>query len=370
MVLRRVMHTQSLEESQRQQIFQSRCTIQGRVCHLIIDGGSCANVASTTLIEKLKLPTREHQHPYKIRWLSQGSEIAVNKQALISFSIGQAYTDEVMCDIIPMDACHILLGRPWEFDRSIVHHGRNNTYSFTKDGQRITLTPLALATPPKSSEKAPTNQINGTLLLREYEVLQELNQGTLIFAVIPKEIKVHSCVPQPEPLKRILEEFKDVFPTELPPGLPPLRGIEHQIDLLPGATLPNKPAYRCDPGTAKELQEQIADLMSKGYVRESLSPCAVPALLVPKKDGTWRMCIDSRALNNITIKYRFPIPRLDDLLDELSGAKTFSKIDLRQGIPSVELKRVMSGKQPLKPNWDFMSGLSCHLGYPTHLAPS
>ncbi|XP_074304891.1 uncharacterized protein LOC141639743 [Silene latifolia] len=306
MVLRRVVHTQSLEESQRQQIFQSRCTIQGRVCHLIIDGGSCANVASTTLIEKLKLPTREHQHPYKIRWLSQGSEIAVNEQALISFSIGQAYTDEVMCDIIPMDACHILLGRPWEFDRSIVHHGRNNTYSFTKDG--------------------------------EHEVLQELNQGTLIFAVIPKEIKVHSCVPQPEPLKRILEEFKDVFPTELPPGLPPLRGIEHQIDLLPGATLPNKPAYRCDPGTAKELQEQIADLMSKGYVRESLSPCAVPALLVPKKDGTWRMCVDSRALNNITIKYRFPIPRLDDLLDELSGAKTFSKIDLRQGYHQVRIK--------------------------------
>ncbi|XP_074291693.1 uncharacterized protein LOC141618478 [Silene latifolia] len=293
---------------------------------------------ATDLPVQLKLPTREHQHPYKIRWLSQGSEIAVYKQALISFSIGQAYTDEVMCDIILMDSCHILLGRPWEFDRSIVHHGRNNTYSFTKDGQRITLTPLTLATHPKSSEKAPTNQINGTLLLRKYEVLQELNQGTLIFAVIPKEVKVHSCVPQPEPLKRILEEFKYVFPTELPPGLPPLRGIEHQIDLLPGATLPNKPAYRCDPGTAKELQEQIADLMSKGYVRESLSPCAVPALLVPKKDGTWRMCIDSRALNNITIKYRFPIPRLDDLLDELSGAKTFSKIDLRKGYHQVRIK--------------------------------
>ncbi|XP_074315511.1 uncharacterized protein LOC141651709 [Silene latifolia] len=186
-----------------------------------------------------------------------------------------------MCDIIPMDACHILLGRPWEFDKSIVHHGRNNTYSFTKDGQMITLAPLAIAVLPKPSDKTTTGSINRALLLKESEVLQEINQGNLIFAVIPKEIKVHSCVPQPEPLEKLLGEYIDVFPTELPPRLPPLRGIEHQIYLLPGATLPNKPAYRCEHATGKELQDQISDLMNKGYVRESLSPCAVPALLVP-----------------------------------------------------------------------------------------
>ncbi|XP_074292977.1 uncharacterized protein LOC141619854 [Silene latifolia] len=108
----------------------------------------------------------------------------------------------------------------------------------------------------------------------------------------------------PAEVEPLIQRFKEVFPDEFSSGLPPLRGIEHHIDFLPGSVLPNRPAYRCDPTTTKELQQQIEDLMIKGFVRESLSPCAVPALLVLKKDGTWRMCTDSRAINNITVKYR------------------------------------------------------------------
>jgi hypothetical protein len=144
LVARRALRAQVKEddmEQQRENIFHTRCHINNKVCSMIIDGGSCTNVASIILVEKLNLPTLKHPKPYKLQWLNDSREVKVNKQVLVFFSIGR-YKDEVLCDVVPMHVGHLLLGRPWQFDRKAIHDGFKNRHSFVKDNRTITLVPL------------------------------------------------------------------------------------------------------------------------------------------------------------------------------------------------------------------------------------
>jgi hypothetical protein len=137
---------------------------------------------------------------------------------------------------------------------------------------------------------------------------------------------------------------------ELPHSLPPVRSVSHHIDLVPGASLLNKAVYRLTPQENEEFKRQVQGLLDKGLVRESLSPCVVPTILSLKKDGGWRMCTDSRAINKITIRYRFPLSRMDNLMDCLSGANYFSKIDLKSGYHQIQMREGGEWKTTFKTN--------------------
>nr|GFC99397.1 putative reverse transcriptase domain, aspartic peptidase domain protein [Tanacetum cinerariifolium] len=123
----------------------------------------------------------------------------------------------------------------------------------------------------------------------------------------------------------IVSEFPDVFPDELP-GIPPVREVEFNIELIPGAEPISKAPYRMAPVELKELKDQLQELLERGFMRPSVSPWGAPVLFVKKKDGSMRLCIDYRELNKITIRNRYPLPRIDDLFDQLQGAMHFSKI--------------------------------------------
>ena len=128
------------DPSVRANVFRTRCLVQDKACSLIIDGGVYKSYASTTMIEKLRLPTTKHSCPYKLQCLNVNGEIKVDEQVLISFSIGK-YKDEVLCDVVPMQAGHMLLGRQWQFNRQVTYNGVSNKYSFKMNESVVPLPP-------------------------------------------------------------------------------------------------------------------------------------------------------------------------------------------------------------------------------------
>ena len=237
----------------------------------------------------------------------------------------------------------------------MTHDGFTNRYSFMFKGKKTTLIPL---TPQEVYEdqiqlsaKETKVRKQPNFFIKANKVKQAMHYKRPILLFIFKEAltSLTNLAPaDPSELTSLLQDYKDVFPEVSPNGLPPIRRIEHQIDFVPGSTLPNRPAYRTNLVETKELQRPVDELMAKGHIRESMSPCAVPVLLVPKKDGSWCMCVDCRAINNITVKYRHPIPRLDDMLDELHGSCIFSKIDLKSGYHQIRMKEEDESKTAFK----------------------
>ncbi|KAA0057672.1 pol protein [Cucumis melo var. makuwa] len=167
--------------------------------------------------------------------------------------------------------------------------------------------------------------------IRASKLLSQGTWGILASVVDTREADV-SLSSEP-----VVRDYPDVFPEELP-GLPPHREVEFAIELEPGTVPISRAPYRMAPAELKELKVQLQELLDKGFIRPSVSPWGAPVLFVKKKDGSMRLCIDYRELNKVTVKNRYPLPRIDDLFDQLQGATVFSKIDLRSGCHQLRIK--------------------------------
>ncbi|MCO5559561.1 hypothetical protein L7F22_013162 [Adiantum nelumboides] len=138
-------------------------------------------------------------------------------------------------------------------------------------------------------------------------------------------------------LTHLLMEYSDVFSSDLPPGLTPTCDVQHRIDVLSGTKSVSKPPYRLSASKAKKVESQLTDYLARGFIRPSTLPWSSPILLVNKKDGSMRMCIEYRGLNAITVKNKYPLSCVDELFDQLHGAQHFTKIDLRSRYHQVRI---------------------------------
>ena len=149
------MQVTQAEQNQRHNLFHTKGVVKERSVRVIIDGGSCNNLASMEMVEKLSLTTRPHPHPYYIQWFNNSGKVKVTRTVRVYFSIS-TYADYVDCDVVPMQACSLLLSRPWQFDKNSIHHGRNNQYTLVHNDKNITLLPMT----PDSILKDDINRAN------------------------------------------------------------------------------------------------------------------------------------------------------------------------------------------------------------------
>ncbi|KAK1601877.1 hypothetical protein QYE76_016460 [Lolium multiflorum] len=339
LVVTRVLTTQpQAMEDQRCNIFQTRAGIGGKSIKVIIDGGSCHNLASTELCEKLNLTLRKHPHPYHVQWLSDKGNVKIQHTVTVNFKIGP-YEDTVECDVVPMTVCHMLLGRPWQFDKKAIHDGFSNAYTFKVKDKKFELRPMtpsqiiadnakALAraqhhihhselrgegaTHQKESERHhPHMSERESVLLAtksEWREVKDNPSTTIHYVLICKGLssETNDLTNIPSSLLSLLKEFQDVFPDELPHGLPPLRGIEHRIDLIPGAPLPNRAATAPTPKIPRRSNAKYKTSSLKGKSWEDCLPHAEFAYNRAKHSTTSR--------SPFMIVYGFEPPTALDIL--------------------------------------------------------
>ncbi|KAJ0436024.1 putative nucleotidyltransferase, Ribonuclease H [Helianthus annuus] len=297
--------------------------LPGKMLHkdvvVLVDGGSTHNFIEQALVDRFGLLI-DRAITFEVIVGNRDKVLCPGRVKNLSLII-QGYTISADFWVLPVAACPVVLGIQWLKTLGPVETDyKNLTLGFTLSGARHTLQGLKAT----ELQALPTS---------EFVALQGLAYLLQIAPVGEAESTNHvPCMAIQEVLKRYDQVFQE------PRGLPPIRFHDHHIPLLPNARPVSSRPYRQPYYQKSEIEKQVRELLHQGLIRPSHSPFASPVLLVKKSDGTWRFCVDYRALNDITIKDKYPIPVIDELLDELYGATIYSKLDLRSGYHQIRVR--------------------------------
>lgn len=324
--------------------------VEGKVKHMnvkiLIDSGATGLFIHPKLVRLADLSTVEKSVPDKVK-LADGHTISSTHVTRVQFKVNHSeYKDQDTFHVVDLGDFDMVLGKPWLRRLNPVIDWVHNTLKFTFGGRNILI----------ASRNSPQQCLANSLILniaqfrkaeaskpREQPLLlctiKQLEDGEIDFKIdSPSHSKVDLPVDWKEQMSQIASKYKDVLPEgDVQPTYPPARAIEHEVPIIPGSTIPNRPTYRMSPSELDELKKEISSLLERGLIRPSTSPYGAPVILVPKKDGGKRLVIDYRLVNAITIKNRYPLPRIDDLMDQLHGAKIFSKIDMASGFHQIRM---------------------------------
>ncbi len=328
-------------------------TLAGAPVDCFVDSGCTTSICNQNLVQKYGYKVTPTHHQVI---LADGTSIQALGTVTMVLRI-QKYRQKVTLLVLPLDNnFDVILGCDWLQkhkatmswqDMCLTVHSGNRKFKLVR--QLAQPDPVDLATAADTSTAGVQHSLLSAMQVKRIlrKKPQTLSQAYLCFIRSMEDDNNSSMiindglVPQ-EDLKLLLDEYQHLFPEELPPGLPPHR-TPHHIQLMPNEKIPARSPYRLTPLEKKELEKQVAHLLKLGYIRPSSSPFASPVLFVPKPgtnpDGSpkLRMCVDYRALNRITVKNKYPLPRIDDIFDRLSSSTVFSSIDLYSGYWQVRM---------------------------------
>jgi len=316
----RAFHLTNEEAKDRADVVSGIYTLNSLPVHVLFDPGATISFVSTSFVLNISVPIVPLRERLAIE-VADGRNVWVSEQARgcllgingVEFSI----------DLKPITTreFEVIVGMDW-----LAAH---NAYVDCKNKQIEVESPEGIKVMIQGEKRQ-----GGISMISFAKVRQNLSKGGVAFLAYAS---ISQTVSTSMSEVDVVREFMDVFPDDLP-GLPPKRQVEFVIDLIPGATPVARSSYHLAPSEMEELKKQLQERLDRGFIRPNSSPWGAPVLFVKKKDGSMRMCIDYRELNKITVKNRYPLPRIDDLFDQLQGATYFSKIDLRSGYHQMRIQ--------------------------------